>query len=60
LTGATSVLVAGLAATSVTVVSSTEITAKTPVASSVGLHYVTVTTPEGTSAKTTGAEFTYT
>jgi hypothetical protein len=58
-TGATSVLVAGLAPTDVSVVNSTTITATTPAYPSAGLHYVVVTTPNGTSAKTTGAEFTY-
>jgi hypothetical protein len=60
LTGATSVVVAGDAATDVTVVSSTKITATTPAYSSAGLHYVRVTTPSGESADSTGSEFTYT
>ena len=49
LTGATSVTVGGVAATSVVVVSSTSITAVTP-AGTVGAKSVEVTTPSGTAS----------
>jgi len=62
-TGATSVKVDGVAATSVVVLSATSITARTPAAKSttsvgnVGAKSVTVTTPKGTATKANG--FTY-
>jgi uncharacterized protein YhjY with autotransporter beta-barrel domain len=56
LTGATSVMVGGVAATSVKVVSDTEIKAKTP-ANTAGAVDVMVTTPGGTA--TLPAAFTY-
>ena len=56
LTGATSVTVGGVAATSVVVVSSTSITAVTP-AGTVGAKSVAVTTPSGTATATNA--FTY-
>ena len=58
-TGATGVTVGGTAATSVVVVSSTEITATTPASSSVGQVDVLVTTPGGTSPALTGDEYTF-
>ena len=56
LTGATSVTVGGVAATSVVVVSSTSVTAVTP-AGTVGAKSVVVTTPNGTATATNA--FTY-
>ena len=56
LTGATSVTVGGIAATSVVVVSSTSVTAVTP-AGTVGAKNVAVTTPNGTATATNA--FTY-
>ena len=56
LTGATSVTVGGVAATSVVVVSSTSVTAVTP-AGTVGAQSVAVTTPSGTASATDA--FTY-
>jgi hypothetical protein len=58
LTGATEVVFGGTAATSVTPVSSTEVTATSP-AHSAGVVDVTVVTPEGTSAVGAGDKFTY-
>jgi len=57
LTGASSVKVNGVAATSVKVMSATSITAKTP-SGTAGAKSVTVTTVGGTATKTSG--FTYT
>ena len=57
LTGASSVKVNGVAATSVKVMSATSITAKTPTGTA-GAKSVTVTTVGGTATKTSG--FTYT
>ena len=57
LTGATSVKIAGVAATSVVVLSSTSITALTP-AGTVGAKDVSVTTPGGSAIKANS--FTYT
>ena len=48
-----------VAATDVTVVSSTEITAVTGAAHSTGQWFLTVTTPEGTSAVTKASYFSY-
>ena len=56
LTGATSVTVGGVAATSVVVVSSTSVTAVTP-AGTVGAKSVAVTTPSGTASL--ASAFTY-
>ena len=56
LSGATSVKVNGVAATSVAVVSATKITAKTP-AGTAGAKSVAVTTPSGTATK--ASAFTY-
>jgi len=56
LTGATSVTVGGVAATSVVVVSSTSVTAVTP-AGTVGAKSVAVTTPDGTASLSSA--FTY-
>ena len=59
-TGATSVKVDGVAATSVVVLSATSITARTPAAKSttsfgnIGAKSVTVTTPKGTATKANG------
>ena len=58
-TGATGVTVGGTAATSVVVVSSTEITATTPASSTVGQVDVLVTTPGGTSPALNGDEYTF-
>jgi PKD repeat protein len=58
-TGATAVTIGGTAATSVVVVSDTEITATTPASSSVGQVDVTVTTPSGTSATVSGDQYTF-
>jgi formylglycine-generating enzyme required for sulfatase activity len=57
LTGASSVTIGGVAATSVSVVSSTTVTAVTP-AGSAGAKTVSITTPGGTANLTSG--FTYT
>jgi hypothetical protein len=59
LTGATKVLFGNVAATSFTVVSSTEITAVSP-PQAPELHNIFVTTPNGTSADVSADEFTYT
>jgi hypothetical protein len=56
--GASRVLVAGSAATSVTVVSPTEVTAVTP-AHAAGITDVRVTTAQGTSVVTTADRYTY-
>jgi formylglycine-generating enzyme required for sulfatase activity len=56
LTGTTSVMVGGVAATSVTVVDDTTVTAVTP-AGALGAQDVTITTPGGTATLTSG--FTY-
>jgi hypothetical protein len=56
-TGATRVGFGGLAAASFTVVSGTQITAVSPAQS--GAHYVTVTTPGGTSATVAAAIYSY-
>jgi len=58
-TGATKVLFGTVAATSYSVVSSTQITAVTP-AQSAGTHTVFVTTPGGTNATSSAATFTVT
>ena len=58
LTGATSVAFRTTAATSFTVVSSTEVTAVSP-ARAAGTVDVTVTTPVGTSATSAADQFTY-
>jgi hypothetical protein len=58
-TGATKVFFGAIAATSFTVVSSTEITAVSP-AQAAELHNIYVTTPDGTSAEVPADEFTYT
>jgi large repetitive protein len=58
-TGATGVTVGGTAATSVVVVSSTEITATTPASSSVGQVDVLVSTPSGTSGVVSGDQYTF-
>lgn len=57
-TGATAVRFGTNAATSVTVVSATEITAVSP-AGSAGTVHVTVTTPSGVSVAVNGDQFTY-
>jgi hypothetical protein len=57
LLGATAVTFGTKPATSLTVVSSTEITAMSPAGT--GTVHVTVTTPVGTSAKTSADQFTY-
>jgi hypothetical protein len=57
-TGATKVVFGAVAATSFTVVSSTEITAVSP-AQAAGFHNIYVTTPNGTSAPVTADQFTY-
>ncbi len=57
LTGASSVTIGGVAATSVSVVSSTTVTVVTPAATA-GAKTVSVTTPGGTASLTSG--FTYT
>jgi len=57
-TGATKVLFSGTAATHVTVVSSTKITARSP-AESAGVRNVLVITPGGTSAVVSADRFTY-
>jgi hypothetical protein len=59
LTGATKVLVGTVAATSFSVVSSSEITAVSP-AQVAAVHNTYVTTPEGTSLPVAADEFTYT
>ncbi|MFM7259782.1 MAG: IPT/TIG domain-containing protein, partial [bacterium] len=56
LTGATSVKVNGVACTQVTVVSATELTARTP-AGAVGAKPVSVTTPNGTVTRANGFTF---
>jgi len=57
-TGATKVLFGGLAATSFSVVSSTQITAVSP-AQAAATHAIAVTTPSGTSANVKADQFTY-
>ncbi len=57
-TGATAVRFGGIAGTGLTVVSANRITVRSP-AHAAGIVYVTVTTPNGTSAQTATARFTY-
>jgi len=57
-TGATGVIVGGIPAKNVVVVSDTTITATTP-ADTAGLHSMQVSTPRGTSPKVAAAGFTY-
>ena len=58
LTGATAVSFGGAAATQVTVVNATAVTATTP-AHAAGTVDITVTTPGGTSAKSSADQYTY-
>ena len=58
-TGATGVSFGGVAASSFTVNSATQITAVAPAASAAGSVDVTVTTPSGTSATSAADQFTY-
>jgi hypothetical protein len=59
LTKTTKVVFGSVAATSFSVVSSTEITAVSPVQAA-GIHTIYMTTPAGTSAAISGDVFTYT
>jgi PKD repeat protein len=58
-TGATGVTIGGTAATSVVVVSASEITAATPASTTVGQVDVLVTTPNGTSGEVAGDKYTF-